>query len=96
MPSLTGCYRKTPGLRVRPVPEWDRCIVFTPAAPKLYTLNLSAWLVFELFADAPAATATRAYLAATVPPESEEAARRNLDDCLRMLQDNGILEWCAD
>lgn len=96
MPSLTGCYRKTPGLRVRPVPEWDRCIVFTPAAPKLYTLNLSAWLVFELFAETPVATATEAYMAAVVPPESEATARRNLDDCLQMLQDNGILEWSAD
>lgn len=96
MSSPTGCYRKTPGLRVRPVPEWDRCIVFTPAAPKLYTLNLSAWLVFELFAETPIAAATEAYMAAVVPPESEATARRNLDDCLHMLQDNGILEWSAD
>jgi hypothetical protein len=33
---------------VRPVPELGYCLVFTPARPKLYTLNAAAWLLLEL------------------------------------------------
>lgn len=42
------CFTRQPSLRVRPVPELQRCLVFTPEQPRLYTLNASAWLVFEL------------------------------------------------
>ena len=42
------CYRKTTGLRIRPVPEMGCCLVYTPSDPNLYTLNSAAWLIFEL------------------------------------------------
>ncbi len=42
------CFNRHPSLRVRPVPELERCLVFTPEQPRLYTLNASAWLVLEL------------------------------------------------
>ncbi|MBB3176210.1 hypothetical protein [Variovorax sp. Sphag1AA] len=35
-------------MRVRPVPELGYCLVFTPDRPKLYTLNVAAWLLLEL------------------------------------------------
>ena len=42
------CYAKPPDLRIRPVPELECCLVFTPQRPNLYTLNATAWLVLEL------------------------------------------------
>ena len=43
-----GCYRETPRLRVRPVPEMRTCLVYVPDRAQLYTLNVDAWLIFEL------------------------------------------------
>jgi hypothetical protein len=43
----TGSYRKIQNLRVRPVPELEFCLVFTPDDPSIYTLNPTAWLIFE-------------------------------------------------
>lgn len=45
---LNDCFTRRPSLRVRAVPELERCLVFTPERPQLHTLNASAWLVFEL------------------------------------------------
>lgn len=44
----TGCIRKTRHLRIRPVPEMEICLVYTPKDPNLYTLNATAWVVLEL------------------------------------------------
>jgi hypothetical protein len=44
-------FKKVESLRVRPVDEWSHCLVFTPEAPALITLNLDAWLIFELFGE---------------------------------------------
>jgi len=46
--SPNDCFVRTPELRIRPVPELGRCMVFTPARPHLYTLNAAAWLALEL------------------------------------------------
>lgn len=43
-----GCIRKTRDLRIRPVPEMETCLVYTPKDPSLYTLNATAWVVLEL------------------------------------------------
>ena len=48
MSSRTGCYKRAQGLRIRPVPEVGCCYVYTPARPRLYALNMSAWLILEL------------------------------------------------
>lgn len=44
----TGCFRRSPGLRLRAIPELDTCLVYRPRPPKIFRLNLSAWLVLEL------------------------------------------------
>ncbi len=46
--SLSDYYAKIPDIRVRPVPEMGICFVYTPAIPRLYTLNTSAWLILAL------------------------------------------------
>lgn len=43
-----GSFRRTRGLRIRPLPEREVCLVYTPKAPNLYTLNATAWTILEL------------------------------------------------
>src|SRR5262249_24233575 len=66
--SRRECYRRTPGLRVRPVPELSTCVVFTPAAPQLFNLNPHAWLILELAPDRTYEELETCYLARVVPP----------------------------
>ena len=40
-----------PGLRLRPVPELETCIVYRSSPPALLILNLSAWLVLEILTE---------------------------------------------
>ena len=43
-----GSFRRTRGLRIRPLPEREACLVYTPTKPNLYTLNATAWTILEL------------------------------------------------
>ena len=45
---LTGCFERSPDLKVRPIPELDVCLVCIPRPPQLLRLNMAAWLVLEL------------------------------------------------
>ena len=85
-------YRKTAGLRMRPVPELSTCIVFTPAQPQLFNLNPHACLIMELAVEEAHDALVRKYLARVVPPLTELVARRQLDEGLRQLVDCGIIE----
>ncbi|MFN4090718.1 MAG: PqqD family peptide modification chaperone [Alphaproteobacteria bacterium] len=64
-------------------------MVFTPANPKLYRLNLNAWLILELCQGRTRPALTRAYLEA-VPAASD--ARARLREGLTSLIDAGIVE----
>jgi hypothetical protein len=46
--SRNACYRRTPDLRLRPVPESGYCLVYAPSIPELLSVNTTAWLVLEL------------------------------------------------
>lgn len=85
----TGCYRLVHGVRVRPIPELETCMVYTPADPKLYRLNLNAWLILELCQDLSPEALKAAYLEA-VP--SSPAAVAQLNDGLKTLLDAKIVE----
>jgi len=74
--SQRASYKPTRNLRVRPVPEMRMCFVFTPAAPKLYTLNMSAWLVLTLCDGRSGRDLVDAYA-------TEMAAHLPRDDALR-------------
>lgn len=55
-------YQKMANLRIRPVDEWDHCMVYTPANPQLVMLNLDAWLIVELYGEGNTVSAvTEAY-----------------------------------
>ena len=107
MSSRTGCYSKTRGLRVRPVPEVGCCYVYTPARPRMHSLNMTAWLVLELCDGRSLHTLARAYqdemenaywrgvgrdFFIASPPPSPVALRRQLRSTLRALEAQGIIE----
>ena len=48
MAPISGLFRAAPGLRLRPVPEWDSCLVLDPERAALHELNVTAWLLLEL------------------------------------------------
>jgi len=49
----TGSFRRSRGLRLRPLPEREVCLVYVPKRPNLYTLNAPAWMILELCRGQP-------------------------------------------
>ncbi len=88
----TGYYKKETGLRIRPVPEWQSCVVFTPHNPELYTLNVNAWLILELCDNASPAALEAAYLDTVSPLLERGEAQRQLQAGLTDLQNKGIVK----
>lgn len=91
--SLRASYRKTRNLRIRPIPEMGLCLVFTPAAPQLYTLNPAAWLVLELCDGRTGRSLEREYARAIT--ESSRASTPTAEDVRGIVQDmerKGIIE----
>jgi hypothetical protein len=88
----TGCYSKTANIRVRPVHEMEVCLVFTPDRPRLFSLNPTAWLIFELCDGRRLEDIERAYYDIVEPLVSRNAARQEVGLALAELQQNGIVE----
>ena len=86
-----GCFRKSEDARVRLVAEMDVCLVYTPHKPSLHTLNLSAWLVFEMCDGRSLRSLQRAYFAAIEPSRSEEAAKLEVKEILEYLVSSGLV-----
>ena len=87
-----GCYRKTPNLRVRPIPEMDACVVFTPDEPNLYTLNATAWLVLELCDGRKGKALEASYFDAVEPLLTRRKACAELHRIVKDLEQKGIVE----
>lgn len=68
--SLSGTLEAAPALRIRPVFEWDGCIVFDPTRRRLVELNLTSWLLLEL-CDGRAYEALRMEFASIVGMRAE-------------------------
>ena len=92
MPYRNGCFRKTRRLRIRPLPEREVCLVYTPTSPNLYTLNATAWLVLELCDGRSLSALQKAFYSAVEPlmsePEAAEYLLASLDDMVK----NSIVE----
>ena len=85
-------YRRVAGVRLRPVPELGMCLAFTPAPPRLHTLNPAAWLIAELCGGAAGAALETEFLQRSVPPLAAADALGQLQDGLALLQQFGIVE----
>ena len=91
-----GYYRKTANLRVRPVHEMELCLVFTPDNPSLYSLNPTAWLIFELCDGGRLEDLERAYYDVVEPHLSRDEAREELQRGIADLERKGIVEHVAE
>lgn len=88
----SGCYRKTRRLRIRPVPEREVCLVYTPSNPNLYTLNATAWVVLELCDGRTLAELEKAFHQSVEPLMSEDEASEYLLVSLRDMLEKSIVE----
>jgi hypothetical protein len=88
----SGCYRKTRRLRIRPVPEREVCLVYTPGNPNLYTLNATAWVVLELCDGRTLAQLEKAFHESVEPLMSEQEASEYLLVSLRDMLEKSIVE----
>ena len=94
----SGCYKQTPGLRIRLVPELHgysgtASIVFTPAAARLWNLNEISTFVLALCDGKSPRELEAAYLEEVVPPLTFDIARRYLELAIRDLEANRIIEF---
>lgn len=92
----SGYLRKSPGIRERPVPEWQCCIIYHVAARKLIRLNLNAWLIFELCSNVGFPALEEQYMATMSAKLPGSSARRQLDEGLRHLLREGLVEVVRD
>jgi hypothetical protein len=92
----TGCYRQSPDLRLRPVHELQTCLVFEPTKPKLYMLNLSAWLILELCPGRSPDELATAFRNAVVPAVAADEAERQLEAGLDLLTRHRLIELSPD
>jgi hypothetical protein len=88
----SGCYRKTRRLRIRPVPEREVCLVYTPSNPNLYTLNATAWVVLELCDGRTLAELEKAFHQSVEPLMSEDEASEYLLVSLQDMLEKSIVE----
>jgi hypothetical protein len=68
------------------------CLVFTPDAPKLYTLNAAAWLVLELCDGRNGKTLEAEYIDALDSRLSPRRARTELRRIVADLERKGVIE----
>jgi hypothetical protein len=87
-----GCFRKTRHLRIRPLPEREVCLVYTPTNPSLYTLNATAWVVLELCDGRSLPALQKAFHSAVEPLMSEPEATQYLLASLRDMIKKSIVE----
>jgi hypothetical protein len=88
----SGCYRKTRRLRIRPVPEREVCLVYTPSNPNLYTLNATAWVILELCDGRTLSQLEKAFHQSVEPLMSEQEASEYLLVSLRDMLEKSIVE----
>lgn len=92
MSSRNDCYRRTPEVRVREVPEMEFCLAYVPARAELYRLNPSAWFVLRLCEGLSEPEMAQAYHEALDPVLGIEACRREIRAGLESLLGMGIIE----
>jgi hypothetical protein len=68
------------------------CIVFTPDNPNLFTLNSTAWLIFDLCDGRSWKRLEKSYYDTVEPLRSPEEARDELISVVSDLERKGIIE----
>lgn len=91
MRSRADRYAHVASVRARRVREWENCVIYTPASPDLYLLNLNAWLIFELCDGDSLAGIEMRYLEAVEDRLAQGEAREQLESGLSYLERAGII-----
>src|ERR1700739_197163 len=87
-----GYFRKTRRLRIRPLPEREGCLVYTPGNPNLSPLNATAWVILELCDGRTLAQIEKAFHQSVEPLMSEHEASEYLLVSLRDMLEKSIVE----
>jgi len=90
--SPSATFQKHAELRLRPVPEWESCLVYTPHKPNVFILNLTAWIILDLCEGQSGDTLLSNYLDSVSQRLSRDEAIRNLDVGLGALLRDEIIE----
>jgi hypothetical protein len=84
-----------PGLRLRPVPELERCLVYRPRPPALLMLNLGAWLLLEILTEEPGRDPWPSFRDCVRHTCPEAKARALMNDGLQQLAKLDLIELGA-
>ncbi|KRR03494.1 hypothetical protein CQ12_26085 [Bradyrhizobium jicamae] len=68
------------------------CVVFRPSPPKLFMLNLNAWLIFELCDGSSPHDVAQRYRKNVGSQMSDREAGRQLAIGIKNLHDQGLIE----
>ena len=90
--SLPDRPRLASGLRLRPVPELETCLVYRRDPPALMMLNLSAWLLVEILGEQPDADPWPAFHEAVKHASTPQQAHEMMQQGLRQLATLGLVE----
>jgi hypothetical protein len=88
----TGSFRRSRGLRLRPLPEREVCFVYVPKRPNLYTLNATAWMILELCRGQPLKDLQAEFYENIEPLMSRQEAADYVLACLDEFVQNLIVE----
>ncbi len=89
MASTSERFRAAEQLRVRPVPEWDSCLVLDAERARLHELNLTCWLILELAQNLGYSDIVANYEACV--GDRRPSAARDVQAGLRDLLEAGLL-----
>jgi hypothetical protein len=87
MPTWT----RSPGVRLRPVPEQGLCLAYIPHPPRLYGLNPPSWLLLSLCDGRPDVALAAAYRDSVEPVGGPAAAPSAFANGLGQLQRLGLI-----
>lgn len=85
------CLTRNPEAILRPVPEWGRCLVYTPDDPELFELNATAWLALELCNGRPFGEVEDEFADVVADKMPAEDARRDFRSTVERLKALGVV-----
>jgi hypothetical protein len=84
--------RPSPDVVFRRLPEWGRCLAYTPASPEVYELNTPSWLIVELCDTYEEDDAEAEFIAIMGRRGGADWAGRHFREARDVLLEKGILE----
>jgi hypothetical protein len=93
--SPPSAFEAAPRLRIRPVFEWDGCLVYDPNRRRLTELNLAAWLVLELCDGRPSREIGKAFFTIVGSRVEGRQSEKHVRSALVQLIRAGLVKRCV-